>query len=261
MAKRKRTIPGALNRKRERQPLSAQITPVVWREAGREFFACITRDIAKWAVRDDLSMGILWCGQDALIDRLRSMTVSDWHHRSQHDVLLMIDHDTTWEAGDIERICRSALETRGVVGGMVPKRGKGMGLAGFPAQRIHPEPGSDSLLPATYVGGAFMAIHRDAITAIVEKHKMRECVGFSGVAHFYPLFLPFTIESKAAPGMLEYLSEDYAFCVRAITAGVPVYLDQKPILGHVGEHRFSQEEALDGAAAVGGVDPLGMFGE
>ena len=241
------------------EKLSVQVAPVVYREAPRDLFLCITRDINEWANRQDLAMSVSWVGQDADIGRLRSMTVSDFYVRSQHDVLVMIDADTTWQLGDIERVARKAQECRGIVAGMVPKRAKSQGVACFPMEETALEQGKDELLPCTYVGAAFMAIHRDAVERIIGVHKIVPDVGFAGVAYFWALFQQFSIKSRANPGMGEYLSEDYAFCVRAVTAGVPVFLDQKPKLGHVGAHEFTIAEALDGAPNVGGIDPLGLL--
>lgn len=242
-----------------RKPLGIQVSPLVWREAPIELTQCLMRDRAQWAKNKTIRVGLRFGNGDALVSRLRSMIASEFIDMGRDDVLVMIDHDTVWSDGDVERIARQAHACDGIVGGMVPKRGKGQGIASFPVAEVELQQGKSELVEATFVGSAFCAYSAKAMRHIVDHYKLPPCVGFGGINSFYPLFLPMPIESKARPGYCEYLSEDYALCVRAQLAGVPVYLDQKPVLKHMdGNHAWTVAEAMDGARKVGGIDPLGL---
>ena len=42
---------------------------------------------------------------------------------------------------------------------------------------------------------------------------------------------------------MDYLSEDWALCKRALDKGQPVYTSSGPVCGHVGPHVYSLEDA------------------
>ena len=174
---------------------------------------------------------------DALIDRARSICARDFL-KTTAEVLIMIDHDMEWAGagadyeGDLLHVARLARETKGIVGAVVSKRVKGEGVATlFKEERIL-NMGQPELIEVFYQGSAFTAYHRSAIEAVYETQAE---VG----PGFKPIFLPCVVDHPGVPGEKLHLSEDWAFCHRAIRLGVKVYATTRPIIGHWGHHKYT----------------------
>lgn len=167
--------------------------------------------------------------KDALISRSRSFAASVFL-RSECDVMVMIDHDISWQPGDLQRLVDSCLKTGSLVGGVYPKRAFGEGLACKFLQNGRYAIGSDTLVPAEYLSTGFFAAHRSVMEAVAQTLPL--------TSHdFWPLFLPM-LSPPRANGRPEYLSEDWSFCERARNLGFPMYLDLQPRLTHAGVHVY-----------------------
>lgn len=206
-------------------------------------------------------------GDDALISRSRSRAASLFL-ASDNDVLFMLDHDVSFQKGAIMATCAAALEAKGIVAGLYSKRAFGAGSASrFERDNVEFNPGEAVLHPASAVATGFVAIPResleqmkasllvseatrgsisDQVQPLVDPdHRLTECIGLSKIeAPFIDFFRPFVNESTVAPGKMEYLSEDWAFSVRAKLAGVPLFIYERPILVHRGNYGFTIQDSV-----------------
>jgi len=228
----KRTKSGLVLLDREpakRPPPDATVALFAYADVKPNTVDCLIRDLRTWP-----NLVYYRISNDALISRSRSRVASDFL-RSQPelvgDVLLMIDHDMCWRDGDLQYIAEKAIKTRGVVAGVYPKRGFGLGAAvRFGAEGEYTV-GEDQTVEAIYVSTGFMAIHRSVLEAIAKELPYT-------IGNFWPFFLEIVVQHPLDDNAQEFLSEDWAFCVRAREAGFKVYAAMKPRLEHIGEHAY-----------------------
>ena len=167
---------------------------------------------------------------DALVSRVRSIAVSEWHRWTDGDVFLMVDDDIVFTPEDAERVVALAREKRGIACAYYATRDKkhlaqrlqwGEGVveygAGTPPEEI------------TYAATGFMAVHRAVVAAMARD--LPFCHPREPWA-FWPLFQPFVLEDRVNGP--EYLSEDWAFCERARQLGFGVWVDPSITLSHGG---------------------------
>ncbi len=210
---------------------SAKLVLFAYKGVSAYTHACITREVSSWPnLQHTVKPG------EALICRARDFVASEYLQDSDApDVLLMVDDDVQWQEGDLSYIARKALECRAVVGGIYPKRRFGE----WPPIRLGPEVkgeftfGADELLPATYISTGFMAIPREVLQAVAEMQPHL-------VDNTWPMFLPMVVEG---PYGMERLSEDWAFCSRAASAGFRILAALKPRLTHLGEYQYRMIDA------------------
>lgn len=190
----------------------------------------IIRDARRWP-----SLSIWDKSKDALIGRMRSDVATQFLEQGNGDVLIMVDHDIGWAAGDLEHITRVCLELKAVVGGVHPKRGFGLPLPirwGNYGTYTVPD---DRVVECTSVTTAFMAIHRSVLEALAETLPMTR----QGYRTFFEEH-SITLED----GTVDPLSEDYDFCIKARNAGFRVFADLRPQLTHFGTHLFEVADSL-----------------
>lgn len=161
---------------------------------------------------------------DALVDRARAKAASAWYLNETNDVFLMIDDDIVFKPEDALRVANLAREKRSIACAAYPVADGGhLACRAFPGERIdfnnEAEPRK-----IRWAATGFMAVHRDVIKALVES--LGEPCYPDQPDRFWPMFTPM----KLGP---DYLSEDYAFCQRAIDLGFDVWLDPKSILIHL----------------------------
>lgn len=201
-----------------------RVVPFLYANAAPETVDCLFRLALEWPEIDYERRS-----SDALIDRARSRAASDFLFHTDFEVLIMIDHDMIWEPGDIQHLAAACARTKGVVGGVYPKRNMGEN----PPIRFHNdgvyEFGSNVVARVTYVSTGFMAIHREVLEKMAADMP-RTVGGF--VAFFQPGI------ATLPDGRSEYLSEDWAFCLRASGVGAPVHADLWPRIRHVGEYIY-----------------------
>jgi hypothetical protein len=167
---------------------------------------------------------------DALISRSRSVAASEFL-RSGASILVMIDHDISWELGDLERLVQKVTETQAVVAGIYSKRGFGGGVAARFGEAGDHAIGTDRLVGGRYLSTGFFGVHRKVIERMAETLPLT-------TEDFWPFFMPMLSRTDAPGERPEYLSEDWAFCERARGEGFELYLDLKPRLVHNGSHSY-----------------------
>ncbi|MCK9569620.1 hypothetical protein M0R72_11825 [Candidatus Pacearchaeota archaeon] len=176
---------------------------------------------------------------EALIDRSRSIHATKALEEG-YDVLVFIDDDIRFRAEDLYQLIREAHERKTVVGCLYTKRKHPIELVGCPL--TGPQDlqigGDGKIQEVKYVGTGLVAIPRLVLASLADvlpKLRTGAILEGGGELHIWPFFMP-----MARNGI--YLSEDYAFCQRAIDVGFHIFADARIILGHVGEHVYS---ALD----------------
>lgn len=173
--------------------------------------------------------------KDALITRMRSVGATHYLEQGSGDVLVMVDHDIGWEAGDLDHLVRVCLDMKGIVGGVFPKRGFGLGVpVRFGDYGEYTIP-ADRVVECQYVATGFFAVHREVLEAI------RATLPLTTHGHF-PFFEAPTVTHE--DGRVENLSEDYDFCEKARRLGFRVWADLRPQLTHHGTHLFTLGDAM-----------------
>lgn len=247
--------------------------------------ACLERDVLM-AINDqrqDYALCMSQAFNDALIDRCRA-TAMEQFLATDCDVLVSLDHDLSWEPGDLLRIATKAHETKAIVGAAVAKRAKGQGIASAIVEAGAWRHGSDRLVATDYLGAAFTAVPRCIAESVMSKWDKT-------VQGFRPSFLPCTWPHRASANavtmtlplrrslklgdirkamenvpddryasihdstivvheteqiLIDYLSEDWAFCRRAIELGWPVFVDLQPRVAHHGTYAYTVADAFAG---------------
>lgn len=177
---------------------------------------------------------------EALVHRARAQIATAFLDLKDADVLVMVDHDISAQPGDLRSVVDNARETKGIVGALVAKRAKGQGYGSNIPVGSGFEIGVPGLIempaPHNWMGGAFIAIHREALETIV-KDMPRTLHGY------YPVFQPFLKEIDGADGLMD-ISEDYALCEHAWKHNVPCHIDTKPFVAHHGHaHAYTVIDA------------------
>ena len=196
---------------------------------------------------------------DALISRARSRGASIYYKSEVYGpgtALVMIDHDIQWQPGAAEHIAKKAVELNTIVGGLYSKRAEGKGFA----SRLVGDPGVvkfgvEGTIPAEYVATGFIAIPWTVLDAMVKDIPPNSDL-FDWSAHnvlyvsdgptmeYWTFFETMVTEHSALEGKLEYLSEDWAFCKRAIARGFEPKISTLPLLTHWGDKGFTIKSAL-----------------
>lgn len=188
-------------------------------------------------------------GDDALISRSRSIAASTFLANPTDDVLFMLDHDIQFRPSDLIKTAEKALQTKSIVGGLYAYRSTAKGSASrLLKDGVLFTPGKDELHEVEYGATGFMAIPRVALQAILAKClnaeeplTVRECLRTKTGMTFHDFFRCVSVKSTFVEGKWEYLSEDWAFCLRARAAGVKCYAYSLPILRHWGKYPFTLE--------------------
>ena len=209
----------------------------------------IIRDARRWP-----ELAIWDTAKDALISRARSAGAEHFLEQGAGDVLLMVDHDIGWEAGDLEHITGVCLDLRGVVGGVFPKRGFGQGVPiRFGKYGDYDIP-DDRVVECSAVATGFIAIHRAVLEAMAGT--------LPRTMHGWRPFFATAINERE-DGQHEYESEDYAFCRRARELGFQVFADLRPQLTHHGSHLYTigdttwKPPVTTGKTTIRAMDPSG----
>lgn len=176
---------------------------------------------------------------DALLCRARSKTATAFLLDSDADVHVSIDGDVIFEPWQVAQIARQAVEY-GMVGGLYITRSK---TDARPTTIFEPGQsitfGTDPTpVPIRWLASGFVATHRRVMEAVAKDmplcHPEREW-------RFYPMYQPYVVDGPRGP---IYLSEDFAFCQRAIDAGFVPHLAPNLRIYHLGDHPFRLEDCL-----------------
>lgn len=212
----------------------------------------------------------------ALIDKNRSIALTQFWKTGTEDVMIMLDHDMVWETGWLLKVAQKAVELQTIVGGVYSKRKFGGGVTccdGENEKRVQIGTKKDDVESCTRLGGGFTAIPRfvpqlmwDRLGVHGEKFRSE----ISGGAHTGPSF-DRTIElahlsiaeckpSKGDKGETVYdffrncrmlgpsgdwqwYGEDFAFCARALHCGIKPLMHVGPAIGHIGDHTYTVRDA------------------
>lgn len=176
----------------------------------------------------------------ASIDAARSLLLEiAMEAEPRFDVFVFVDSDIAFHKKDFDALALAAHEEQAIVGGAYLSR---MGLDG--TQKLVGSPlvhqgmvlkffDEGMLYPALSLGMGFTAIPRVALEKMVGFHQMEKChFGIGNIQKTgYPLFQPIVHDGR-------YWLEDAAFCFRAGQAGVPIFLDTRPVLVHHGRYGY-----------------------
>jgi hypothetical protein len=195
----------------------------------------IVRELRIWP-----ELQFAWGGNHALIEQTRSIVATKFLEGKlpPGDVLFMVDHDISWQAGDVRALAIEALALEGIVSGVYSGRRFGGGTP------IRSKLGSVNVnldrrwqaVEATLVPGGFLAINREVLAGLA-KRLPRMKPKFSAEEGFIPFFHTEIVEG-------ELLSEDWAFCHRVSEAGFPIWAHFGPELVHTGEYGFRLEDSI-----------------
>ena len=200
----------------------------------------IIRELRGWP-----ELQFAWAGNHALIEQSRSIVATQFLEGGggvpEGDVLVMVDHDISWEPGDVYNIAHQARKLGGIVSGVYPMRGFGMGVpirASLSPEGVEHIAGSQKnvVTMADMVPAGFLAINKEVLFKIAEQEP-RLKPKFNAEEGFIPFFHTLILND-------ELLSEDWAFCVRVKNAGFPIWADFGPTLRHTGEYEFKLEDGV-----------------
>jgi hypothetical protein len=205
---------------------------IVWREYSWPFVQSLHR-----LTQLVPTHGLLMLSGDALVSRARGIVATRFLKHEKEDVLLFIDSDIQFHPLDAVRVCEQAHEIGGIVGGAYTVR---RANGSFPACRLWPDTpvtffdtqGPD-LADVEYLSGGFMAIDRSVLEKVVATMPTLLHAG-SSMEH-YPLFHQFEDREE---------SEDWCFVARARDVGVPIRLNPKVRLRHIGAFGHKLEDML-----------------
>jgi len=195
--------------------------------------------------------------QDALIDRARAITAKQFLEKTDADVLVMADHDLSWQGataegyeGDILHMARRCHEEKKIIGAVISKKAKHQGVACLWKEPGEHELGEEGFIPVHYVGAALTCYPREAIKAVTDAGVDMLIDGKPQTVHdippgFTPIFLPMVVTHPYAGqgGTPEdatlHLSEDWAFCHRAAALGFETEVALKPLVEHWGSKSYT----------------------
>ena len=196
-------------------------------------------------------------GNESLIQRGRNFYIALTLGNPHITHLLFVDSDITFNP---ENVIRMVQFQKGVVCGIYPKKGinwenmiqlsKEEGITKENIEKIGLEyvinfsegniQVENGFLKCLYAGTGFMLIQREVIEKLRDKHPETKFINDVGgyqlpetKDNFYALF-----DCFICPKSKRYLSEDYAFCQRALDSGFDIWVDITCNLTHTGTYNF-----------------------
>ena len=171
------------------------------------------------------------------IDQIRSQMATDALEQG-FERLFWIDDDIVFNPDDVDRLCASELP---LIGGVYPKKGE-------PQLTTRWKPSTTSIvlgegggvLEVTYASTGFLLTHASVYARVLSEHGLLPMVGQFG-RRMTPYFQPMIVKIDGAD---YYLAEDWSFCHRAAAAGIPIMVDTRPRLMHVGRYAYSWEDLV-----------------
>jgi hypothetical protein len=151
--------------------------------------------------------------------------------------LMWIDSDVAFDPKDVDRLRAHNLPFSC---GLYPKKG----LRQFACEFLH---GTSEILfgkrgglmKIRYCGFGFTHVRREVFETISQQLRLPECNLRFG-SSLVPYFAPMTVSENTGEWSL---SEDYAFCERAIRCEFQVVADTTIRLWHIGSYRYGWEDA------------------
>lgn len=171
------------------------------------------------------------------IDQIRCQMATDTLGRGFEE-LFWIDDDIVFDPDDVDRLRVSGFP---IIGGVYPKKGE-------PQLTTRWKEGTTSVVlgegggpvEVKYTSTGFLLTHATVYARMVSHHGIMPTVGQFG-RQLLPFFQPMIVEQGDTEW---YLAEDWAFCHRAAEAGIPIRVDTRPRLMHVGRYTYSWEDLV-----------------
>lgn len=166
--------------------------------------------------------------QSSYIHYARAMMVAKFL-ASNSDVLVMIDHDVSWQADALLKIIDHPVD---LCAGIYPKRAEPIEypVRWIPEQDLYAVNG---LLEVEGVPGGFTKYSRACLEKMVEAYK-----DLNFVCSESPTGFLCDVFSDLRLGNGHKLSEDFAFCARWRSIGGQVWFDPEIRMGHTGLKTF-----------------------
>jgi hypothetical protein len=146
------------------------------------------------------------------------------------ELWLWLDADMVFDAEEVLRMVDEADQRDAVVGGLYTSKSRDGSVQGRPEASELACFDGGGVVPARAVGFGCVAMPGRLYGRIAEHLGVRPVAGV-GTEAVLPLFQPIVDDAG-------YHSDDYSFCIRARAAGVPVLIDTRPRLGHVGRYTY-----------------------
>lgn len=178
-----------------------------------------------------------------LIASARNDVCSMFLAESRADWLLMIDTDMAWEPEAFDKLVQTAVERHLLILGALCftklKDGSGDYQStaydivvenGQPRFKPYQELPENDVFPVQATGAAFLLAHRDALTRVA-----------SGWGNDRDTLWPWFRESSLQG---RRVGEDLTFCMRARSAGIPIYVHTGVQVGHIKSQMLGKSVVL-----------------
>lgn len=190
---------------------------------------------------------------DALIDRSRGRMATHWMKKNKDvDYLLFLDDDIVYDPRDLQRMMlvmkHHDLDILGAAYATKADEGATFAIRTLTGNESIPFGREGLIQRVRYVSTGCMAIHRRVFQKMIEDGEKRpddpNAIHFChpSTKEFSPFFMP--MQHKDENGRWLYLSEDWAFCQRAIDLGFKVYCDTTIKLHHIGDKIYNWDDII-----------------
>lgn len=187
---------------------------------------------------------------DALIERSRSRVATGFLNETDNDILFFLDDDIVMDTVDLSKmmwimhknpdvdILGGAYSIKQAVNPTFAIMTKSNGAVTFGK--------GGGLLEVRYVSTGCMGIKRHVFEKMIEESSNVQKIHPERAVHwcremgFYSFFTPFDFDLKR--GLWTHLSEDWAFCQRAMDLGFKVFCDTTSKLEHIGQYAYSWDD-------------------
>jgi len=214
---------------------------------------------------------------DALIERSRSRALGRFM-ASDADVMVMVDHDISWRAGDAFHIAQQAHEKSALVGGLYCKRAMKKGWASRVPATGNVQFGVPGLIETPSLATGFLAVPRVVVQGVLSKlditketwqknykeaveakdeGRISELVDLSiapiadgayrTIDFEYHDYFRCIRYRSARPNIYQFLSEDWSFSLRVVYCGFKSFLSTYPMLVHTGDYGYTVQDGMDDA--------------
>ena len=179
---------------------------------------------------------VVWDG-DALIDRSRARLATKFMTETDADILFFLDDDIISNTMDLTHMMWKMWQNDyDILGG--PYVIKSMKEKTFAIRLLEDkrdvQVGKDApTIPIRYASTGCMGIRRRVFQKMIDKGTVHRCN--PETMNFWPFFMPI---EKNLNGKWVYLSEDWAFCERALNLGFKVWCDFSVRLEHIGPYAY-----------------------
>ncbi len=177
---------------------------------------------------------------DAAIARSRNRVATSFLE-SKNDILLFMDDDVAYDCRQLQLMILAMrhydLDIVGAAYSTKEEKAPVFALRTLTGQESIPFGEEGLIYPVRYVSGGCMAIHRRVFEKMIKDGDKQLC--HPDTVKFYSFFD--TME-KDIDGKHSWLSEDWAFCERALEAGFKVWVDTRVKLDHIGEKVYNWDD-------------------